>query len=636
MAGEHYLEDDDFQFVIDQDTREIIYEGDDPFILTQTDHNSEKLTFLMPRYIEGHDMLGCNQVEVHYINIATGGKRKEANVYTVEGVEQAFEADMIKFTWTITQNATQHAGILTFAVRFACVGNPGSGDSTIYYSWRTKPYAGITIAETIDNASTIVEEYSDEIQTWYANILAASNNGVKAIQDEAEAQIERVKREAVAEIEQESLDKIEAAGDKAISDMEVYGTSAINNITTAGDEQVARVADAFPTGNIRDGEGFKAVIFNSSDPNEDDCNKAKATHSTAAGWNNTIEETGWLGFIAGGGTNLVTSHCGFAANDRNQTWGESGASFGIGNKNYATGGFMRGHNNTLGSEASYSDVGGEDNWIEGAYCHAGGCRNWMELREIEQGDGSIKYQKADFSHIEGTDHSIFADAVCCHLEGQGHEARAKYVHIEGWCNIADGYAQNICGRFSSPDSNQVVIVGWGTPPNKDKGTEEIRKNIYTLDTRGNARFGGGISVNVNDPQKQVTINTFTKLGAVNGWFYKAVYDLSSMIVDVTINGFIGEDDEGDLYIADDDTTVETYCMNIGHPFGTNRIRFIKPDSYTSYFKNYNTFVGGGVSTINSVSVYGVDGSSIHILRDDGQTRFPMYEYHGMFKFEFVN
>lgn len=34
--------------------------------LMQNDHNSERFTFELPRYIEGYDMSLCNETEVHY------------------------------------------------------------------------------------------------------------------------------------------------------------------------------------------------------------------------------------------------------------------------------------------------------------------------------------------------------------------------------------------------------------------------------------------------------------------------------------------------------------------------------------------------------------------------------------------
>lgn len=61
-------------FLIDPVTRAITTSSEKLHVM-QFDHNSERLTFEMPRYIEGHDMSVCNQVEAHFLNI--DGKTKD-------------------------------------------------------------------------------------------------------------------------------------------------------------------------------------------------------------------------------------------------------------------------------------------------------------------------------------------------------------------------------------------------------------------------------------------------------------------------------------------------------------------------------------------------------------------------------
>ena len=72
----HAIIDSDARFTINPITRAILNETSRKTILIQGDHNSERYTFEMPMYVEGHDMTLCNRVEVHYLNI---GAKKDQN-----------------------------------------------------------------------------------------------------------------------------------------------------------------------------------------------------------------------------------------------------------------------------------------------------------------------------------------------------------------------------------------------------------------------------------------------------------------------------------------------------------------------------------------------------------------------------
>lgn len=56
MAHKHPIYDTDPHFKIDGDTRVIINASDVKVALMQGDHNSERFTFEIPRYVDGHDM----------------------------------------------------------------------------------------------------------------------------------------------------------------------------------------------------------------------------------------------------------------------------------------------------------------------------------------------------------------------------------------------------------------------------------------------------------------------------------------------------------------------------------------------------------------------------------------------------
>ena len=64
-------------FMVDPFTREITSKKPQKNVLIQNDHNSERFTFEVPRFIEGRDISKCNTVRVYYRNGKNNG------VYTV-------------------------------------------------------------------------------------------------------------------------------------------------------------------------------------------------------------------------------------------------------------------------------------------------------------------------------------------------------------------------------------------------------------------------------------------------------------------------------------------------------------------------------------------------------------------------
>ena len=68
MAHTHPIVDSGSSFVINSTTRAISTTSD-KLELIQRDHQSERITFEIPKIVEAHDMSLCDQIEVHYINI---------------------------------------------------------------------------------------------------------------------------------------------------------------------------------------------------------------------------------------------------------------------------------------------------------------------------------------------------------------------------------------------------------------------------------------------------------------------------------------------------------------------------------------------------------------------------------------
>lgn len=162
MAHKHSVYDSDLHFAINPITRTITNMSSQKTTLIQYDHNSERFTFELPRYVEGHDMSVCNSIEIHYLNVEAATKMKSEGVYAVTDLQLSPEDENVVIcSWLISQNATRLVGSLNFLVRFACV-----TDGTIDYVWNTAIFTGIAVSSGIYNGDVIVEQYADILEQW--------------------------------------------------------------------------------------------------------------------------------------------------------------------------------------------------------------------------------------------------------------------------------------------------------------------------------------------------------------------------------------------------------------------------------------------------------------------------------------
>lgn len=168
MPAKHKIYDSDAHFIIDPITRSMSCDSK-KVQLMQHDHNSERFTFEIPRYVEGHDMLDC-EVQIHYINAGSG--ESSSDVYIVDDVQLSPLSDtMVTGSWLISGKATKYAGTLNFSIRFVCF-----EETNIVYQWFTDTYIGIKIAKGIYNSDVSEsDEYQnpDLIESWKREILAA-------------------------------------------------------------------------------------------------------------------------------------------------------------------------------------------------------------------------------------------------------------------------------------------------------------------------------------------------------------------------------------------------------------------------------------------------------------------------------
>lgn len=167
------VRDTDARFVIDPVSGEITNNSEKDSI-TQGSHNSEVFTFEMPRDI-GHDMMNCNLIEVHYINIKAKDKTQTSEgIYKVKDLQVCPEDDKkVILSWTIDGSATVHQGTLSFSIHFKC----RSDDGKCLYRWPTKTFNKMGVTSCVDTTDAVMEENQDIIAEWEARISALEQNG---------------------------------------------------------------------------------------------------------------------------------------------------------------------------------------------------------------------------------------------------------------------------------------------------------------------------------------------------------------------------------------------------------------------------------------------------------------------------
>ncbi len=170
MAHIHSIYDTDLHFIIDPITRKVTSESG-KVTLMQNDHLSERFTFELPRYIEGHDMSLTDKVEIHYIN-QSGSSKTTANrdIYEADDLQISPDSDdVVICSWLLSQNATMHAGNLQFVVRFACY-----DEDEITYQWYTDQHTTIKILPVIYNDEYMETHYGiDALENWKRDVIAS-------------------------------------------------------------------------------------------------------------------------------------------------------------------------------------------------------------------------------------------------------------------------------------------------------------------------------------------------------------------------------------------------------------------------------------------------------------------------------
>ena len=226
----HDVYDTGKYFEINGISRFIKETSDTKLVLVQGDHNSEVITFQMPRYIDGHDMLLCNKIRVHYINLDTKTNDKSADIYEVTDLAlcEECEDETLTFTWKIEAPATKYYGSLAFLIKFECT----EGEN-ILYQWNTAKYVGVNVLAGIDNGEEFVDKYSNVLEEWY-NELTSGADSIEELNQQALAEIEHAKEDAISDANA----RIDAKADETLASIPEKYTAMDTSVKQLKDDSI--------------------------------------------------------------------------------------------------------------------------------------------------------------------------------------------------------------------------------------------------------------------------------------------------------------------------------------------------------------------------------------------------------------
>lgn len=245
MVHKHSVRDVGARFLIDQFTRQIKNDSANKTTIVQYDHNSERLTFEIPLYVDGHAMTLCDLIEIHYINISTDGKSQNHGTYEVKDIKA--EGENAVFTWLISQECTQLAGSLNFFIVFKCTEN-----GVTVYRWGTEIYKNLAISAGMDNGEAVLTQYPDILAQWKAQIFDANNTAVSNVATAEANALAAI--EAAGEAKKQSVldsipDEYEALSELANQNHKTKAAAIVVNVE--GESIAIKDASEYPLQNLK-------------------------------------------------------------------------------------------------------------------------------------------------------------------------------------------------------------------------------------------------------------------------------------------------------------------------------------------------------------------------------------------------
>lgn len=191
----HPVPDSDTHFIIDPYTRQIENTNYQKTVIMRGDHNSERFTFELPRYVDGHDMSLCNRVIVHFDNVGDSIENIYSDVAYMDDLRiNPDKPDTVISSWLIRREATQIVGLLSFSLQYQCV----EGDE-VTYEWNTDSCDEIEIRKSKSNGEAAIIKYTNVLEEWRAKIFGAGDSVMSNITTEGANQVAAVQNESATQ-----------------------------------------------------------------------------------------------------------------------------------------------------------------------------------------------------------------------------------------------------------------------------------------------------------------------------------------------------------------------------------------------------------------------------------------------------
>lgn len=278
----HNIIDSDARFVFDPITNKLSTISNKK-TLAQGSHERERFTFELPRYIEGHDMSLCNQVEVHYCNTeAKTPKRKSEDVY--EANDLTIEGDKVIFSWLIRNTATRYAGGLSFSFHLKRVDDDGN----LLYECPSNAYDKISISAVQNSSAQAVEPIPDLLASWKANALEEVNESLAEAETAKDNALSSAQQAAGSASSASASATNAATSEKNAEDSERAAALSEQNASTSESNAATSATNASASAtNAKASEDNAKASENAAKTSEDN---AKASEKQVAEDAETVEQ----------------------------------------------------------------------------------------------------------------------------------------------------------------------------------------------------------------------------------------------------------------------------------------------------------------------------------------------------------
>lgn len=158
--------DDGKYFIINPDTRKVTIPVKYSSVIG--DNGSQIFTFSIKRYIDGYDIMDCNDVTIHYDIISEeNGSKLYSDVYQCDDLRVSeTDENIVLVSWKLSKNATKFNGILSFTIKYSTTYVDEEEQVKETYVLQSRICEKLRIFTRVNNSQQIVEEYGDVLQQW--------------------------------------------------------------------------------------------------------------------------------------------------------------------------------------------------------------------------------------------------------------------------------------------------------------------------------------------------------------------------------------------------------------------------------------------------------------------------------------